>query len=153
MTKKKADKKKIKAELTEAEKVLQRQKASETFASFGLLLVCISLVVPFATVMNTEFLRIFKWVYAAGALLYLIGRVIPASEASESLRARRLRRLEAWGGIAFAIGAFFWFYNDSRLGLGAGALGVLNETITFTIVGAMLQLIGAFLLRRENKKR
>jgi high-affinity Fe2+/Pb2+ permease len=94
------------------------------------------------------------WVYTAGALCYTVPRIIAAFNnlKSDSLRIKRLRRMEMWAGIAFCLGAAFWIYNYTRF-LGFFNLKVINETITFTIVGAVIQMIGSWLLSSAQKKQ
>lgn len=130
----------------------QRRKKVEAAATFGLLLVATALVVPFASPENGNLISIFKWVYSGGALIYLIARVVNVSDPEDSQRLRRLRRMEAWAGIAFAIGAFFWFYQEHRLGSFMGSLALLQDTIMFTLAGAMIQIIASWLITRVAKK-
>ena len=132
------------------------RKAVERSATFGLILVAVGLLAPFTDLANGEYLRFFKWVYAAGALLFTIARVAGSTDPADGMRERRLRRLEFWAGVAFCIGAFFWFYNEDRysflLDSGAGALTILRETIYFTLTGALIQVIAVIALARRLKK-
>jgi len=132
-------------------KVESRRKYVETFATFGLVLLAVGLLVPFASLVNAGFIAAFKWVFAAGALIYTIARVVNVNDPKDSTRLKRLRRMEAWAGIAFCIAAFFWFYNECRLKSG-GSLFILRETITFTLVGAMIQIIASWMIVFRDKK-
>lgn len=134
-------------------------KAEHT-ATFGMLLIAVALAAPFASLQNTDMLSWCKWIYAAGALIFTCSRVVTVGyDRGESLRMRRMRRLGAWGGIAFCIGAFFWFYNETRYVTiaGFGALAILRNTILFSLVGAMLQLVSnammGWLLKKESKQK
>lgn len=130
-----------------------RAKLAEYLASVGMVLVCIGLMVPLFSLTDMALLGVFKWVYAAGALIYTVGRVIGAMRHSdESVRMRRLRRMEFWGGVAFMAGAAFWFYHESRVGPLAGALYVLKDTILFSLAGAVIQIIAAWLIYYRQKK-
>lgn len=140
----------------------RRRKIVEAVATFGLILVAVGLAAPFVDMTDTAYLSMFKWVYAPGALLFTVARVCDRPDPSEDMRVRRLRRMEFWAGVAFCIGAFFWFYNDDRysrfLLSGVGALTYLRETILFSLVGAFLQLIASWMIsyrlgknRRERK--
>ncbi len=122
----------------------KKRKAVEATATFGLIIVAAALVGPFANLLDSAWGGAFRWLFAAGALIYTVARVVGATERSEDMRLRRLRRLECWGGIAFMIGTFFWFYNQQRLGTGAGNLALLRETVLFTLVGALIQIISAW---------
>lgn len=101
---------------------------------------------------DLAFLEIFKWVYSAGALIYVIARVAGARNAEGSLRLRRMRRMEFWGGMCFIVGAAFWFYSESHLGPYAGMLAVLRQTILFTLAGAVIQVIASWLIVSQLAK-
>lgn len=132
-----------------------RGKMAENVATGGLLLICVSLIVPFLKPGDLEFVKVFKWVYGAGALLYTIARAVGARVGNEeSIRLRRLRRMEFWAGVAFLIGAAFWFYSEVHLGPYAGMLALLRQTILFTLVGAVIQVIASWLIvARERKEK
>ena len=133
-----------------------RRKAIERSATFGLILVAVGLLAPFADLDSAANLRFFKWVYGAGALVFTIARVVGSTDNAESMRLRRLRRLEFWAGVAFCIGTFFWFYNENRfefyLNLGMGQLACLSDTVYFTLAGAAIQIIAAVMLSRQGRK-
>lgn len=76
------------------------------------------------------------------------------SDPEESMRVRRLRRMEFWAGMAFCIGAFFWFYNTQKLSGMAyiGQMSVLRDTVMFSLVGAMLQVISFAMVTWRIKK-
>ena len=128
------------------------RRACENIATFGLLLVCAAMVSPFATGANPEWMRIFCWVYAVGAVVYTVARMVDVSDPDESVRLRRLRRMEFWAGIAFCIASGFWFYTASRLGEGAGVLALMRNTVVFTIVGAAIQTIASWMIVSRMKK-
>lgn len=135
------------------------RKALERTATFGLILVALGLLVPFTFLSNTAFVSWFKWIYSSGALIFTVARVAGSTDPSDSMRVRRLRRLEFWAGVAFCMGAFFWFYNEDRysflLSGNVGILTVLRETVYFTLAGAVIQVLAVFALgyrlRKENK--
>lgn len=139
------------------EKLSRRRKLVEGSAAFGMILVAAGLVAPFASMENIFLMRMFKWIYAAGALIYIVSRVVNVNSPDDSLRLRRMRRMEAWAGLAFCIGAFFWFYNAHRLGETIFTLGLLQQTIMFTLAGALIQIIASWMIsartRKEMKQR
>ncbi len=61
----------------------KRRKLVESTATFGLLLICVALVSPFMNPEKIDFLKIFKWVFSAGALIYTVAR---GGECERSLR-------------------------------------------------------------------
>lgn len=144
-------------ETTEESKVAvsRSRKAVESAAAFGLILVAVGIAGPFAD-LSVSSIRIFKWIYGAGALIYTIARLIGSTDPAESLRLRRLRRLEFWAGAAFCVGTFFWFYNEHRnefyLNHGFGTLACLQDTIYFTLAGGVIQVLATFAISRQIKK-
>ena len=139
------------------ERIAGRRKKMEAIATFGLILVAVALLAPFASSLTGNLgpsssgsgpLAIYKWIYAAGALIFTGARLVNVSDPNESLRMRRIRRLEFWAGMAFCIGAFFWFYNERRL-----ASMMLRDTVVFSLAGAMIQIIASWMLVwRQNKE-
>lgn len=123
----------------------------EGSATFGLLLLAVGLVAPFTNFGNTMLGTVFKWVFAVGALIYTVARVIGSLDKGDSLRIRRLRRMEMWAGLCFCAGAFFWFYNASR-NPGILTLAVMRDTVAFTLAGAVIQIIASWMIAARKKK-
>ena len=132
--------------------IKKRRKQLEGVATFGLILICVALVSPFTNPTSVEALRVFRWIYGAGAVIFLIARIADATDPTESLRLRRLRRLEFWAGISFGIACGFWFYNQHHYGPYAGVLAILQTTILFTLVGAIIQILASWLIWSQAKK-
>lgn len=134
----------------------KRRKAVEATATFGLILVAIGIVGPFTNLMDADYVRFFKWIYMPGALIYTIARVVGSTDPADSMRIRRLRRLEFWAGVAFCIGAFFWFYQEDRFAFyltnNVGTLTVLRNTVYFTLAGAVIQIMAVVMLSRRIKQ-
>ena len=70
----------------------------------------------------------------------------------DSMRMKRLRRMEFWSGVAFVAGAVFWFYQEAHLGPFAGLLGLMRDTIMFTLAGAVIQIIASWMIVAQAKK-
>lgn len=117
------------------------RRAMERTATFGLLLLAIGLVAPFTDLSNTALLSAFKWIFAAGSLIYLLARIFGGTDPQASVRLRRLRRMEVWAGVAFCVATFFWFYNTS-----------MRDTVVFTLAGALIQIIAAWMIASQMKK-
>ena len=136
--------------------IKRSRKAIEGAATFGLILIAVGLAAPFTDLTNSDYIRFFKWIYAPGALIFTVARIVGSTDPDESMRLRRLRRLEFWAGVAFCIGVFFWFYNEHRyadlLSIGAGAMVYLRETGYFSLAGALIQVIAVAALSRRLKK-
>lgn len=143
---------------TGTDRTEKRMKLTETIATVGLLLIAVGIMAPFFKMESEPYTRVFKWVFTAGALTYLGARVADVClSRDESIRVRRLRRLEAWAGVAFCVGAFFWFYNADRFGETLWTLFLVRETVLFTLVGALIQIIASWMIvsviKKENKKK
>ncbi len=122
-------------------------------ASIGLLLVLAAMMAPFFAGYIGRGAMWSKWVYAAGALIYTVARVINVNAPGDSLRLRRLRRLEFWAGMCFVIGAAFWFYKlQYYSGFMAGPLAVMRQTVAFTMAGAVLQIVASWMIAFRMKK-
>lgn len=134
-------------------KLEQRRKYVEIAASVGLLLVLVAMMSPFLGGILGHSMMWAKWVYAAGALVYTCARVINVNSPDDSLRVRRLRRLEFWGGMCFIIGAAFWFYKlQYYSGFFAGPLAVMRQTVAFTMAGAVIQIVASWMIAAQVKK-
>lgn len=138
-----------------SEKLEARRRVLESCASAGLLLVAVGLAIPFFYLTQSGPISWCRWIYSAGALIYLLARAFVGTDPDESMRVRRLRRIELWAGVAFAVGAGFWFYNFNRFGnlfVMGGALAIIRDTVMFTLVGAALQLIASWMIYFRKKK-
>lgn len=138
--------------LAKAAGLEKRRRAVENTASCGLILLAIALVAPFGAGSAAWLLPTAMWIYALGALVYFVARIINVSDPKESPRLRRLRRLESWAGIAFVVASAFWFWHWYQLGEYAGLLAIMRDTILFSLVGAVVQIISAFLIASQQKK-
>lgn len=125
-------------------------------ATLGLLLVAAGMLLPFVSLSNgsLQWLEISKWIYAAGALIFTIARIVNVNDPSDSLRLRRLRRLEFWAGMAFCIAAFLWFYNEAKFAgmMFIGPLAILRDTVLFSLAGAAIQVIASWMIAFRMKK-
>ena len=88
------------ADMAGAKRVRLR-RVMEALATFGLILVAAGLAAPFVSAGSVAMAVLFKWVFAAGALLFTAARVAGSLGRDESMRVRRLRRMETWAGFAF----------------------------------------------------
>lgn len=131
-------------------------KVTEIAANIGLIFVAVGLVSPVVGFQEEAWLIAFKWIFAAGAAIYTIARLAGAFGGDESFRIRRLRRMEVWAGLAFCIGAFFWFYNTRHIAedtMRFLSFKMFQETIVFTLVGAMIQIIASWMLSSALRKQ
>lgn len=143
--------------MTQAERESRRRKM-EGVATFGLLLVAVAMLGPFMMGIGQgiDRMNLYKWIYAAGALIYTFARLVSVNDPDDSLRLRRLRRLEFWAGMAFCIGAFFWFYNERKFaGMPyVGPMAILKDVVAFSLAGAVIQVVASWMIAyRQQKER
>ncbi len=75
-------------------------------ANGGMLLLLVAAVLPILRLGGND---VWRWLFAAGAVVVLICRIIQPKDAP-TMRARRLKKMEFWSGVVWAVGAFFVFY-------------------------------------------
>lgn len=130
----------------------KRRRIAEAVSTAGLILLAAGLVAPFTYFENPVMISVFKWIFTAGAVTYAAARFVNVNAPGDSLRLRRLRRMEMWAGIAFCVAAFFWFWNGHRFAGMPFSLAVINDTIMFTLAGALIQIIASWLITSRAKK-
>lgn len=127
----------------------------ETTATFGLLMVAVGLGLPFIDLFSDMWSEVGRWVYVVGAVIYTIARMVKVDDPADTMRARRLIRLEFWAGVAFLIGAGLWFYKAVKFAAvaQAAAFVIMKDTVLFTLVGAAIQLIASWMIYFARKRR
>lgn len=136
-----------------SEALIKRRKNVEMAASVGLLLVLVAMMAPFFSFLPGWLAAVAKWVYAIGALTYTVARVVNVNAPDDPLRLRRLRRLEFWAGMCFIVGAAFWFYKlEHYTGIMVGPLAVMQQTVAFTMAGAVIQIVAGVMISRVARK-
>lgn len=135
-------------------KLIKKRGYAESAAAIGMILIIVAMFLPLLNMFSTANLHIFKWIFAAGTLLYWGARCVDLSSDDESLRIRRLRRIEFWAGACFGVATFMWFYNENKFGdlTGVGPLTILKDTILFALAGAVLQIVAAWMIYFRQKK-
>lgn len=144
-------------ELNEAQRLqyVQKRKKAESTAALGMVILAVSILVPLFDPFNEELKSTFRWAFGAGALTFLTARFVNMTLPGDSLKIKRLRRMEFWAGIFFGAATFFWFYNTGRSDAeipGAVAITSLRDTIVFTLAGAAIQIIASWLIYFREKK-
>lgn len=133
---------KKKNNIPQSSQVSQPHSVFMWFITVGMILVAIGTVMPlFAQDVTNE---TFKYVYGAGAVLLLIGRLFSGYK-GDNIRLKRLYRIESWSAIFFCVAVFFMFYER------AGA----RDWIAFTLAGGAIQVYTSLMIPRtiakENK--
>lgn len=104
----------------------------------GLLMVVAGILLPMFGIRQST----YRWIYAAGALISLLGR-FGTQYTGPVLRLRRLTRIEMWSSIFFCVAAFFMFYP------GAGG----SDWLAFTIAGGAILIYTSIMIPRESAKK
>lgn len=118
--------------------MIKNQNIVMWIVSAGLLLVMAGTLLPLLR-LNTG---VWRYVYAAGALILIYGRIATAVPAGASTRLRRLFRLETWSAAFFCVATFFIFYEH------AGAM----DWLAFTLAGGAVQVYTSIMIPRMIRK-
>ena len=113
-------------------------------SAFILLMITISMLLIVAGTVLPLFNHggiLFKYIYAIGALLLLIGRLLTPYK-GDDLRVKRLYRIETWSAIFFCVAVFFMFYE------GAGR----TDWLAFTLAGGIIQIYTSIMIPRAIAK-
>lgn len=127
----------------------------ETTSTFGLLMVAVGLGLPFVDLFSDLWSEVGRWIYVVGAVIYTIARMVKVDDPTDTMRIRRLIRLEFWAGVAFLIGAGLWFYKAIKYQdiAAAASFVIMKDTVLFTLVGAAIQLIASWMIYFARKKK
>lgn len=111
--------------------------ALEWVLYLGLILVAIGCLLPLIMGPRTE---PYKYVFSAGAVLHLIGR-IALPYRGPYLRVKRLSRILVWSGLFYCAGAFFMFYTTNP-----------QDWLAFVLAGAVIQCYVSIVMPRAIRK-
>lgn len=129
-----------------------KRKMVEIAATFGLTLVAVGMLVPFAAIENASLALAMRIIYATGALIFTVARMVNVNAPGDSVRLRRLRRMEMWAGFCFIVGGAFWFYNAYRFSYIPFTLPMMRDTVAFTMAGAVIQVTASWMITSRMKK-
>ncbi len=107
--------------------------------TIGLLAIVVATVVPLVS--GGFDVMWYRYLYAAGAALTLVGRLF-APYTGKHPRMKRLYRLESWSSIFFCVAAFFMFYDPMHN----------RDWLAFTLAGGAVQIISTILSTRLARK-
>jgi len=112
-------------------------------AIIGLLAIAVGTFLPILNMHMApgEALSWWKYVYAAGAVCFLAGKLL-SQYTGEHPRVKRLYRIESWSAIFFCVAAFFLFYNGN----------VTRDSWAFTLAGGALLIFTTIQIPRVVKK-
>ncbi len=110
-------------------------------APIGLLLVFAATAAPFVMIRTQWPLQWYPYVYAAGAVILLVARLMRRYRTNDE-RLRRLYRLERWAPVIFIVAVGLLFYNPT----------ILRDWLAFTLAGAIVQIYTGFAIPARQKK-
>lgn len=112
-------------------------------ATIGLLAIAAGTLLPIlnVTVAPGTAGSWWKYVYAAGALCFLIGKLL-SPYTGKHPRIKRLYRIESWSAVFFCVAAFFLFYNGN----------VSRDSWAFTLAGGALLVFTTIAIPRVANK-
>ncbi len=116
----------------------RRVVAGTWTANAGLLLVMVAVAMP---ILRLSF-DIYRYVFAAGAALVLIGRIITPAPEGASARLRRFCRMELWVALLFCASVFCMFYP----GMGP------TDWLAFTLAGGICQVYASIMIPRLKSR-
>lgn len=106
----------------------------------GMLMIAAAIVMPMLVGVANP---VYRWIYAAGALILLAGRLMGQYK-GDNLRLRRLYRIETWSAVFFCVGAFFLFYPPGNN---------LRDVFAFTLAGGVIQIYTSIMIPRAANKQ
>lgn len=104
----------------------------------GLLLIMAGVLLPILG----KAPGLYRWIYAAGAVLSLAGRLCVKVPANAPLRVKRLMRIETWSSIFFCAAAAFMFWP------GAGN----SDWLAFTLAGGAILIYTSIMIPRAARQ-
>lgn len=107
--------------------------------TIGMLMIAAGIVIPI--VQGSIKSDVFRYIYASGALILLVGRLFSSYDGS-NLRLKRLYRLETWSSVFFCVAAFFLFFDKS----------MLRDPLAFTLAGGLIQAYTSIMIPRQMQK-
>lgn len=114
----------------------QRNQLSNLLVIIGLLIMLVMAVMPLLNI-NLMWMR---WVFAAGAVIVLIARILGVYN-GPVLRIKRLHRLLILSAILYCGSAATMFYSRGT-----------NDWIAFLLAGLVMQIYASWMIDYENKK-
>lgn len=111
-------------------------------ATLGLLTIAVGTLLPiFAVKLGPQAVTWWKYVYAAGAVCFLIGKLFSPYTGIHP-RIKRLYRIEAWSAVFFCVAAFFLFWQADTM----------RDVWAFTLAGGALLVFTTIAIPRTVRK-
>lgn len=111
-------------------------------ATVGLLTIAVGTLLPVLSVkFGPQTVAWWKYVYAAGALCFLAGKLFSPYTGTHP-RIKRLYRIESWSAVFFCVAAFFLFWGADTM----------RDVWAFTLAGGALLIFTTIAIPRVIKK-
>ena len=109
----------------------------DTAMYLGLVLVMVGIILPLFMGPQT---MLYKYLFATGAVLILIARVLTTYRGPH-LRVKRLSRILVWSALFYCTGAFFMFYSPKP-----------QDWLAFVLAGAVIRCYVSIAMPRAMRK-
>lgn len=103
-----------------------------------MVLILVGVLLPLLQGPQSE---LFRYLYAAGAALNLIGRLFDPYKGS-NLRVKRLVRIEFWGSLFFCVAAYFMFADPDP-----------KNWIVFVLAGGAIMAYSSIMIPIAQRKK
>lgn len=110
--------------------ITRRQAICSVGSSIGLLIVAVAVVIPLVYG-GFPTSSLYKWIFAAGALVCLACTLFNPAPKSWPLSRRRWHRIEGWSSIFFCAAAVFLFVPGAAP----------RDWLAFTMAGAIIRIM------------
>ena len=118
-------------------KTINEKKASMLLLA-AMVILMVTAILPIVG-FNWPWLR---YAYAAGAALTLLAQVL-MPKPGDSLRVRRLARMNVWSGVLYCVSAACLFIPDAAM---------QKSWVAFLLAGAVLQIYATLMLSKLTSK-
>lgn len=104
----------------------------------GMALILIGIFIPLATGPHDN---LYKYVFGAGAVLNLVGRLMVRYD-GKNMRVKRLLRIEVWASLFFCVSVYFMFTDSDP-----------RNWIVFVLAGGALLAYTSLMIPIAQKKK
>lgn len=114
-----------------------KQQIPAAMSWAGMLLILAGLIIPFFTGPQEP---VYKYIYGAGAVLNLAGRVFTRYDGRD-IRLKRLLRIEVWAALFFCAALYFMFTDPNP-----------RSWIALVLAAGVLMAYTSFMIQRVQRK-
>lgn len=103
----------------------------------GMLLVLAGIFIPVFTGPHNDW---FKYIFGAGAILNLVGRLLSRYD-GDNIRVKRLLRIETWAALFFGAATYFMFTDPDP-----------RSWIVFVLAGGAIMVYTSIMIPRTQRR-